>query len=354
MQQDADRENNFDLLRLFAALQVLFVHAIKHLKIEGLEDLLTILNLFPGVIIFFTISGFLISSSYQRAKSLRQYFINRFLRLFPALWVCFLFTIFVLIISGFLEFEEIAGFTFFCWFFSQVTFFQFWTPEFLRGWGVGTPNGSLWTIVVEIQYYLFLPILFLAWAKVKVVFKLIVFTLVSIGTVLLVTYYFDKESLVFKLIGLTIAPYLYCFLFGAIINIYWIEICGLFKNKGFIWLIIYILFCNYFKTGPSYFPQNYEFLANIFLSVFVISAAFTIPRLSNILNGYDISYGIYIYHMVIVNIFVSYDCVRNVAFLFTVALSTLLLSFLSWTLVERKFLRRKNKDYITSNVGESN
>ena len=32
--------------------------------------------------------------------------------------------------------------------------FQFWTPEALRGFGCGTPNGSLWTISVIVQFYI--------------------------------------------------------------------------------------------------------------------------------------------------------------------------------------------------------
>lgn len=35
----------------------------------------------------------------------------------------------------------------------QATIFQFWTPDFLRGYGVGCPNGALWTISIFIQFY---------------------------------------------------------------------------------------------------------------------------------------------------------------------------------------------------------
>jgi len=37
--------------------------------------------------------------------------------------------------------------------FGHATIFQFWTPDSLRGYGCGTPNGSLWTICVTIQFY---------------------------------------------------------------------------------------------------------------------------------------------------------------------------------------------------------
>ena len=59
-----DRNNNFDLIRLLAALQVLFWHGAVHLGIMPRFGIFKeILFQLPGVPIFFTISGFLISYS---------------------------------------------------------------------------------------------------------------------------------------------------------------------------------------------------------------------------------------------------------------------------------------------------
>src|SRR5690349_9052904 len=79
------RVNNFDLLRLLAALQVAVVHGIAVLKPTGhFAGLLgTGLDRFPGVPIFFVISGVLISRSYEHSASLRDYLGNRCLRIFP-------------------------------------------------------------------------------------------------------------------------------------------------------------------------------------------------------------------------------------------------------------------------------
>ena len=43
---------------------------------------------------------------------------------------------------------------------TQGTFLQFWTPNSLRGYGCGTPNGSLWFICVLIQFYIVIVILY--------------------------------------------------------------------------------------------------------------------------------------------------------------------------------------------------
>ena len=82
--RDAFRLNNFDLLRLGAALQVALEHAAFHLEVqEGWWGRVSLLM--PGVPIFFFISGFLISRSYESNSRLDEYFRNRGLRIYPAL-----------------------------------------------------------------------------------------------------------------------------------------------------------------------------------------------------------------------------------------------------------------------------
>ena len=151
------RINNFDLIRLFAAAQVVIVHGVDHLGVRGVDRFIDLISYFPGVPIFFTISGFLISKSWERSPDYKSYFRNRLLRIYPALWVCLFFTITIFITSGVrFDFGEFAA-----WLAAQLTFFQFYNPEFLRTFGVGVMNGSLWTIPVELQFYFLLPFLYL-------------------------------------------------------------------------------------------------------------------------------------------------------------------------------------------------
>ena len=60
--------NNFNLIRLFAALQVAIVHSAGYLNID--IQYLKFLDLFPGVPIFFFISGFLIIKSFKKNKKI--------------------------------------------------------------------------------------------------------------------------------------------------------------------------------------------------------------------------------------------------------------------------------------------
>jgi peptidoglycan/LPS O-acetylase OafA/YrhL len=71
------RVNNFDLLRLLAALQVAVVHSSGFLKPTSYFARLLVAGLdrFPGVPIFFVISGVLISKSYEHSDSLLEFYI---------------------------------------------------------------------------------------------------------------------------------------------------------------------------------------------------------------------------------------------------------------------------------------
>ena len=97
-----DRHNNFDLLRLVAALSVIFSHAF--LLAENSQDhdplmLLTggqaILGL-AGVFVFFTISGYLITQSFETTASPLIFLAKRALRIFPGLILCLLVCVFVI------------------------------------------------------------------------------------------------------------------------------------------------------------------------------------------------------------------------------------------------------------------
>ncbi len=150
------RMNNFDLVRLAAAAQVVIWHAIEHFQIETNVSALWLLGSFPGVPIFFVVSGYLIASAYERNRSTVGYFSNRALRLLPGLWMCFLLTsLSIYFLHGFsgAKTNEL-----WVWTISSLMGFSF-TPTFLKNYGTGAVNGSLWTIPVEIQFYLVCPIL---------------------------------------------------------------------------------------------------------------------------------------------------------------------------------------------------
>jgi peptidoglycan/LPS O-acetylase OafA/YrhL len=356
------RENNFDLLRLLAALQVLLMHASVHLEFD-LGFLGNILENFSGVTIFFTISGFLITMSYDRNRKLKSYFRNRFLRIYPALWVCLLFTIILMLARQSITFSQLFSKDMGLYVLSQMSFFQFWTPDILRSWGVGTPNGSLWTIPVEIEFYIILPLIFLFIKKIPLIVKFIILFVISY----LINFYMfhgtdiHAQSNVLKLITFSLIPHLFNFMLGGIMYCLWTNIKKYIENKGLLWFSIFIVYILIFKYilnlyDVSYYPNLYGLIHTILLSVTVISLAFTAKKFSDkILAGNDISYGIYIYHMPIINCIVAFgerynilniNEISNLNKIFLIVFTFIIVlfcAFFSWKFIEKKALKLKKR-----------
>src|SRR2546423_15512292 len=88
-----ERRNNFDLLRLLAAASVIFSHAFLLAENSQDHDPLmmltgqTVLGV-VGVFVFFTISGYLITQSFEMTRSPLVFLAKRGLRIFPGLILC--------------------------------------------------------------------------------------------------------------------------------------------------------------------------------------------------------------------------------------------------------------------------
>lgn len=341
------RVNNFDLLRLFASVQVAFFHTSTHLR-APIDWPLPLVVLFgealPGVPMFFVISGFLISASWEKNNSPALYARNRCLRIFPALWVCLGVSIVTAAVFGGVDFlrPEVLP-----WIAAQLTVVQFYNPAFLREYGVGVLNGSLWTIPVELQFYLLLPVLYFALglARRQGNGGLLFLTAVSIA----INRYFaalggpQAESLAIKLLGVTLAPYLYMFLLGVLLQRNFSYLGPYLVGRAAIWTALYIAaVAANFALGLPFGGNNLQPVLMLLLAGMVVSWAFTFPTLSErLLTGNDISYGIYIYHIVVVNILVSQGATGSLWWVGVALLVTLAAAWLSWVAVERTVLAMK-------------
>jgi len=97
-----ESRNNFDLLRLVAAVSVIFSHAFllsensqDHDPLMILTGGQTILGV-VGVFVFFTISGYLVTQSFDTTGSPLVFLAKRALRIFPGLLLCLAVCVFVI------------------------------------------------------------------------------------------------------------------------------------------------------------------------------------------------------------------------------------------------------------------
>jgi peptidoglycan/LPS O-acetylase OafA/YrhL len=336
------KENNFDLLRLIAALQVVLMHTTKHVLLEHNYNLnvfwasvIKILSYIEGVPIFFLISGFLITMSYERNSNLRDYIQNRFLRIFPGLYVNIFLGVIILYYFGYLQFNL----EFFSWLMAQLTIVQFYNAEMFRGFGVGVINGSLWTISVELSFYIILPILFLLFKKQK--FFFIVIALVSFFI-----WNYDlnntKDVFINKLLHVSILPYIFLFIIGICFYKFFNKVKIYIENKFVVWCITFIVF----NSVIYYFSIEANFFINILkwfiFSFFIFSFVFSFKNLSyKILYGNDYTYGIYIYHMLVINILVHLNFVAEIKYFIIAIVLSIILGIFSWHFIEKPMLKLK-------------
>jgi peptidoglycan/LPS O-acetylase OafA/YrhL len=363
-------KNNFDLIRLFAASQVLLCeHGMNYLMRTSSHhpNVLPISIFgeifhpfryaldFHGVTIFFVVSGFLISASYERSTSLVNYLRNRVLRIYPALWLCLLLSIAILFL---LRVPFSVG-EFFRWVVAQATILQNYNPDFFRNYGVGrleagygVLNGSLWTIPIELEFYLVFPCLYFVLKKLRNgrepgrILPLVAFAVFLFAAWWCEhysgAYAFAGKSLA-KWLGVTFIPHFYLFLFGWILQRNFDVLERYFRGKALYWIGGYFVLLLLRDHAGIYFPTN-SLLQFLVLACLALSCAYTLPALaSKITRGNDISYGVYIYHMLIVTVFLElgfYGWLRWEA-LGAAFIATYVLAFLSWRFVEKPVLALK-------------
>jgi len=91
------------------------------------------------------------------------------------------------------------------WLIGQASFFPFYNPDQLRDLGIGGMNGSLWTIPVELQLYILIPIASsLIFALTKQTRRLISFLVLAL--VCLLSFYLQYILMSMNLFGDGQAP----------------------------------------------------------------------------------------------------------------------------------------------------
>ena len=324
--------NNFDMIRLFAAVNVMALHVAGHLgrDISVLHD---VLDPFPGVPIFFVVSGFLISRSWERFPDWRQYLKNRALRIYPALWVCLVLSVVSVVATGYVI--DAPRSTLLVWVVGQLTFGQFITPAFMQGYGAGILNGSLWTIPIELQFYLLLPLLLswrpLVWLAAGA--SLVAYATVRDASLTL------PGGLVMPM-QVTLLPNFYMFALGILLARYFERLQRYLIGRAHWWLLGYAAAAIVgYSLGARVGTNAPNPLLMVLLGALVISCAYTLPELGQrLLRGQDISYGIYIYHMVVTNFLIE----THVDSFWLAVLLTVLLAIASWYAIERPALSLKH------------
>lgn len=328
------KKNNIEWLRIGLALQVVFGHAALHLG----YSVHPLLGNFPGVPAFFYVSGFLVYASYLNAPGF-TYYQNRFLRLFPGLLLVTVGGVILALVAH--DWHDLTGniklYT--VWFFSQITVGQAYNPDHFRNIGVGVLNGALWTITVEILFYLMVPLIVVLEKKYRaaiVLFFIISFTLYAIGPSVFDQNVYKNKKL-FDFLALTPLVWGWMFFAGILTAKYFLFIKPHIKYLPYMAIPLSVMIAiggeNIFFGISGNRLGLFYFLCYACLILWV---AFGIRYFS--LKS-DFSYGTYIWHSLVINAMLLFG-VKSMSL---AVILTLLLATISWFLVEKPALKVKHK-----------
>lgn len=163
--------------------------------------------------------------------------------------------------------------------------------------------------------------------------------LVSIGISMLLPVVKDYlPNVVGKLLDQTLLPYLWMFIAASFVAEKKDLILPILKRYWWL-LLISILIVKHYRLD---FYASYYIFETILLFLCLTGLAYVFP---NINIKTDISYGVYIYHMTIVNALIAMGYAKNPVLLVVVLVSTCVLAWISTKTVGKFSKKMKNRSH---------
>ena len=336
------RTNNFDLLRLVFASLVFFWHLYLLPGGPALDALWQGYSAELAVKGFFVISGYLVMMSYENSSSVRDYAEKRVRRIYPAYAVvviaCAIGGAFLTV----LPLAEYAGAGLARYLAANLVFLNFLAPT-LPGVFQGQPytevNGPLWTLKIEVMFYLFVPVL--AWlcarlGRWRVIVAL--YVLAVLYSILTGLQYAKTDNALWLQLQRQLPGQLGYFLVGA--ALYWLD--GRLQGRWGALVAAALLMLVSMALAAN--PYLTTLLEPIAVGILVIFVATALPFLGNFARFGDLSYGIYIIHFPVVQAMVAAGLFAQSYWGAVAGAVTLVaaLSALSWHAVERPSLRPRS------------
>ena len=314
-----------------------------------------IINGHYGVVLFFVLSGFLITYLLLDEKkinstiNIKKFYFRRIFRIWPLYFLILIISSLNFLINN--SFSELLNI---------IPFFILFIPNVAFALGIGLKYASiLWSIGSEEQFYLIWPWLLKGFkTRNFIIINLIIIIVWTIGPHILdfINYnYLNEGELMKNGVKIMTRISLNSMATGAIFA------CILFQKNNITKIlysislqlinIILIIFLLFFKILPflAFVDQIYAFLFGI-LIINLAGNKKTIINLENKWLNYlgKISFGIYVFHLIMIDLtyylatFIDYKINNHLLLIFSLTL-TIILSSISYTFFEKPFIVLKNK-----------
>lgn len=325
-------KNSFDYISIVAALQVMIAHTSAYIVGAGSGANIPMWRIIapgPAVVVFFAISGFLTTASFERSNGLGEFYIKRAFRIYPALVVAIL----------------LPGIIYSCVGLIEVNWLQlipFYAKKILTGRGHdivpdgALGNGSLWTIFVQIQFYILTPLLYKILAKLKMkhhAILILFFVIINVFNDYIIQIIYIPSLR--RVYSDTCVAYLYMYLLGMCVYIDRHYLIPILSNKRLLLaeIVLYILW--HWCIGAD-FLREWTYINPLS----ALLAAFIALGLGYALGKhrcrYDISFGLFLWHLPITDIL---HCVLGIEYsyrlLLVVWFTSIVVALVNCLLIEK-------------------
>jgi peptidoglycan/LPS O-acetylase OafA/YrhL len=339
MQHNSPRltKNNFDLLRMLFAGTVCLVHACELSGFQQLGWIARILSSAMAVKAFFVVSGFLIFMSFEKSSSLSSYARKRICRIYPAYFTVVMLCSLLFALVSSKSFGDYFSFTWIKYVAANLTFLNFVQPTLPGVFDsnkLSAVNGALWTLKIEAMFYLSVPVFVFLFRRFSHLAVLVLVYCLSVIYALVFTVFAERTgSGVYAELSRQLPGQLSYFMSGAALYYF----LPLFERhiRYLLTAAVSALAVHSIFPLPLFEPFALAVVV-IFLGLYWYAGNF---------GKYgDFSYGFYILHFPVIQIFLHAGWLQKTPwyFLTAVVLVTTASAIAMWHLVEKRFLHRSS------------
>lgn len=318
-----------------------------------------------GVNFFFVLSGFLITYLLFKEKEkygkvyIGSFYLRRLLRIWPLYYFVLILVFFVL---PMIEYPEVPGLNIKSDFYDRLTLFSFLLPNVSKAFYDFVPYGGImWSVGVEEQFYLIWPLILSISKKYFKNFVLLFITLVIIKIIFTLPSlkYIDYIEGVKNFLAMLRIEIMIIGALGAWILNFKKKLMRKYLLNNFIQIIAYSgIVLVIFFLPPIIDDGKHIILGFLFILIIlnVSSNRKSFFKFENKLFRFlgNISYGMYMYHMIVVGgiinfihpLIQSFNCnifTTNVVIYLLVFGFTIFISYLSYSYIEKPFLKIKDR-----------
>jgi peptidoglycan/LPS O-acetylase OafA/YrhL len=356
--------NNLDALRFFAFFLVFLAHAPIKTGISFIDSSLNSFGAY-GVYLFFVISGFLITyllfveNRKFNQINLSSFFVRRLLRIWPLYFFILAFeVIYFWINNGWKIPSDFYYYLTFLGNFDRIYNGYITTNQFVD-------LGVLWTIGIEEQFYILIPVIFYFLVKIKnITFSLILIHIIILISKVYYIKFFPNQDLAYRMLDFNPLCAFDMISLGCLLASFtFVENSFYTKIKNFVDKTPYFIFVFFpfiFSFGIGLVLKStlvnhliIKEILGICFCLIVLKVCFTTHKKSssfnqtllNVFNGLGkISYGLYIYHCIVLY-FVSYLFSNGILITIIAFIINIFISKISFKYFESPILKFK-KNFI--------